>query len=340
MLRWLIPVLAFVSAEVSAREPVIDMHLHANNPAMQGPPPQAMCTPIAVMPPWDTRGDWPSVFANLSKNPPCPDPIWSPTTEEEYQRRTFAELEKYNVFAALSGDGDRPTKWKAANPGRIIALDASPNRLLTDSAAASPQLKAALEAAKSKGERAVIGELGAQYFGIAPNDPRLEPIWQAATEYDVPVGLHVGPGPPGTAYFPGLGKYRAAHSSPLLLEDVLLKHPKLRLYLMHAGYPLIDDTLALMYAHPQVYVDVGVIIYVLQRPAFYRYLQTLVDAGFGKRIMFGSDQMIWPEAIGRSIKVIEDAPFLSKDQKRDILYNNAARFLRLDDATIKRHHAM
>jgi hypothetical protein len=42
--------------------------------------------------------------------------------------------------------------------------------------------------------------------------------------------------------------------------------------------------------------------------------------------------------IERSIQVIEDAPFLTAAQKRDILYNNAARFLRLSPAEIVRHH--
>jgi uncharacterized protein len=34
----------------------------------------------------------------------------------------------------------------------------------------------------------------------------------------------------------------------------------------------------------------------------------------------------------------EEAPFLSREQKRDILYNNAARFLRLSEEEIARHH--
>ena len=71
------------------------------------------------------------------------------------------------------------------------------------------------------------------------------------------------------AYVPGAG-YRARLSSPLLLEDVLVKHPKLRINVMHAGFPMLDDTLALLYAHPQVYVDTGVIFYTQPRPAFYR----------------------------------------------------------------------
>jgi len=45
--------------------------------------------------------------------------------------------------------------------------------------------------------------------------------------------------------------------------------------------------------------------------------------------MFGSDQMWWPETIGMAIKAIESAEFLTAEQKRDIFYNNAVRFLRL-----------
>ncbi len=63
-----------------------------------------------------------------------------------------------------------------------------------------------------------------------------------------------------------------------------------------------------------------------------------MDAGFGKRVMFGSDQMNWPGVIEPAIAVIQEAPFLSEEQKRDILYNNAARFLRLSEQEIARHH--
>ena len=47
--------------------------------------------------------------------------------------------------------------------------------------------------------------------------------------------------------------------------------------------------------------------------------------------MFGSDQMIWPDAVGMAIEGVESADFLTKEQKRDIFYNNAVRFLRLDE---------
>jgi predicted TIM-barrel fold metal-dependent hydrolase len=62
-----------------------------------------------------------------------------------------------------------------------------------------------------------------------------------------------------------------------------------------------------------------------------------VDAGFGKRIMFGSDAMVWPQTIPVAIESIESAEFLTEEQKRDIFYNNAARFLRLSEAEVAKH---
>ena len=52
----------------------------------------------------------------------------------------------------------------------------------------------------------------------------------------------------------------------------------------------------------------------------------------------GTWRAYWPGAIGEAIKSIEQAPFLTESQKRDILYNNAARFLRLDEAEIRADH--
>jgi uncharacterized protein len=48
--------------------------------------------------------------------------------------------------------------------------------------------------------------------------------------------------------------------------------------------------------------------------------------------------MTWPDAIGLAVETIEQADFLSAEQKRDILYNNAARFLRLTPEQIAEHN--
>ncbi len=338
----LIALLSFAqtpAAQLDKRQPVIDMHLHVFAPDAQGPPPLGMCTPLAEMPSWDPgAGAYAETFIAMFKKPACSDPVWSPESREEMRRRTLAELSKHDVIGVLSGDSDKDIAyWRDAAPDRIIpALGDSVQPLKVD----APTV-ARVKAMKAKGDIVVLSEIGPQYQGISPADPTLEPFWKMAEDLDLPVGIHIGPGPPGAPHLmPALSGYRARLDSALVMEDVLLKHPKVRVYLMHAGYPMLDDLLAVLYTHPQVYVDVGVIVYTQPRPAFYRYLQAIVDAGFGKRVMFGSDNMVWPETIGRSIDVIEQAPFLSEGQKRDILYNNAARFLRLDQATIARHHAL
>jgi len=48
--------------------------------------------------------------------------------------------------------------------------------------------------------------------------------------------------------------------------------------------------------------------------------------------------MVWPEALEFAIESIETADYLTTDQKRDILYDNAARFLRLTEEEIDAHH--
>ena len=99
---------------------------------------------------------------------------------------------------------------------------------------------------------------------------------------------------------------------------------------MHAGYPYIEETIGIMAVYPQVYVDVGAIDWIIPRAAFHEYLRLFVQAGFGDRIMFGSDQVVWPDVIATAIEAIETADFLTSQQKRNIFFNNAARFLELD----------
>lgn len=122
---------------------------------------------------------------------------------------------------------------------------------------------------------------------------------------------------------------------PLLLEDVLARHPKLRIWIMHAGYPMIDNLLTLLQANSHVYVDVAGLIWSYPLIEVNRYIQRVVEAGFEDRVMFGTDQMYWPMLMATSISVIQDADYLTPEQKRDILYNNAARFLRLDNGESK-----
>jgi predicted TIM-barrel fold metal-dependent hydrolase len=314
----------------AAPPPVIDMHLHAMAADANGPPPLGLCAPYPEFPLAELERPWADTFIAWQKTPPCPDPVWSPRTDQALMQESIAVMTRRNVYGVLSGTPARVREWRAAAPGRFI-----PGFGFQLGREAVPPEE--LRRLRAAGDLAVFAEVTNQYAGIGPSDPRFEPYLAVAEELDMPVGIHVGTGPPGAPYL-GAEKYRAALHSALSLEDALVRHPKLRVYIMHAGWPMLDDLLAVFWAHPQVYAEVGGIVFALPRAEFHRYLRTIVEAGFGKRIMFGSDQMVWPGLIERGIATIESATYLTPEQKRDILYHNAARFLRLADEDIARHH--
>lgn len=277
------------------RPPIIDVHMHA----------------------FEKDERWTKKVPNPLTGQPM-----TATTEQAHMQATLAEMKKYNIVkAVVSNDYQAVLRWKAASPDHVISSYAFYDP-------SSPDL-AFLRREHAGGRLMALGEIGAQYAGIAPNDPKLEPYFALAEELDIPLAIHIGLSKPGIAYDDS-PKYRMALTNPLLLEEVLIRHPRLRINVMHAGWPMLDQMIALMWAHPQVYVDTGVIDWAVPRKEFHSYLRRLVEAGFGKRIMFGSDQMVWPEAIGMAIDGIESATFLTPEQKRDIFYNNAVQFLRLE----------
>lgn len=294
--------------------PIIDMHLHARDAPSS---PRRLCLPVTV-------------YGVVE--PECASPMLSPRTDEEMVKQTIGVLERRNIIGVISGYPlTRVRRFHEAAPNRLIP--AYQLNLGHDDHLSPHDLRRHIEA----GDFEVLGEIENQYVGIAPDDERMEPYWALAEDLDIPVALHLGEGYPGAPYL-GSPKYRARLGSPFLLEEVLVRHPKLRIYVMHYGSPLVDEMIAILYTYPQVYVDIGGNTWPYPRAFFYAQLKKFIDAGFGKRIMFGSDQMVWPDLIEISIAMIEEAPFLSEVQKRDILYNNAARFLRLSKEEIAKHH--
>lgn len=315
------------AAAAPPREPVIDMHVHAAAADSEGPGPQYICTPYPTWPPMDPgRGGVGAYVGSLFAAPDCPRKILGAASDEELRRRTIEMLRKHDVYGLAGGRPEVVELWRRDGGERILPAVGADKPESLPSVAELRRLHAA-------GRLTALMELTFQYNGIGPTDPRIGPYWALAEELDVPVGIHMGPGPPGTAYFATPG-YRAALSDPLLLEPVLLKHPKLRVFVVHAGWPMRERMIALMFAHPQVYAEIGVLAALYRDADFYPYLQGLIDAGFEDRILYGSDQMVWPEMIEAGISRIKQAPGLTSAQKRKILYGNASRFLRIDPAGV------
>jgi len=311
---------ALTTAQDAAKRhpPIIDMHLHAL-PAKGWPGGPSFICPGADFAAFDPRGKWDPDHWWAD----CPNPLYPAATDEELLRRILAVMDRYNVvLAATSGPLEHVRRYRQAAPSRILPG--------LNTAVADLGTPDSLRELVGKGDIAILGELAPQVEGISPEDEVLEPYFALAEELDIPVAIHVLSAQP----FFLTPRNRAALNHPLLLERVLVHHPRMRVYLMHAGWPMLDEMISLLAIYPQVYAEVAAINWLLPRKEFHRYLRGLVEAGYGKRIMFGSDAAMWPQVIGIGIEAIESADFLSEAQKRDILYNNAARFLRLDEKAL------
>src|SRR5229473_6034237 len=204
------------AAQVPPRQrlPVIDMHLHAL-PAKGWPGGPSFICPGSDFAAYDPRTKWDPNRLWAS----CPNPLFPPATDEELLRETLATMDRYNVvLAATSGPLEYVRRYRQAAPQRIL-----PGLSSAVGALGSPD---SLRELIRKGEIAVLGEIGPAIEGISPEDEILEPYLALAEELDVPLALHMlsfqSP-----YMFP---QNRAALNNPLLLEKMLIRHPKLRVY--------------------------------------------------------------------------------------------------------------
>jgi predicted TIM-barrel fold metal-dependent hydrolase len=290
--------------QAPGRGPIIDVHLHAY--------PADLAIPASPNP---ATGTLPAVKNGQAHLQAC-----------------LAEMRRLNIVKGVvsGGDGDRlaaAAHWRAADPDRILA--AAGVRGSADTPL--PEI-GVLRAAFAERRLRVLGEVTAQYAGLSLSDAKYTPYLALAEELDVPVSVHMGLGPPGISFDPCCRGFRAALGNPATLEEALNRHPTLRLNVMHGGWPYLQETVALLLTYPQTWTDLGAIDWLLPRAEFHAYLGALMRAGLGRRILFGSDQMYWPEAIGIAVDTVDAAPFLTHAEKRDIFHGNAVRFLRLEAA--------
>jgi uncharacterized protein len=298
--------------------PIIDVHHHAmdnDNGFSIGP----MCPNTPKFTASDPKTDVGQQSGWVQEE--CSPKLY-PAAKGEYMKDVLAEMERLNVTAVVFGDPKSVQKWKNAAPNRVIPgtdFEKGDDRVPLDE----------LRKDFTTGGMKVMGEIGLQYGGISPSDPSVDKYFALAEELDIPVAIHMGTGGSGRANLL-MPRFRGSAGNPLLLEELLARHPKIRVQIMHAGYPMIDNLLTLLQANSHVYVDVAGLIWSYPIKEVNRYLERIVDAGFEDRIMFGTDQFMWPKLMAHSISIVQNADYLTPEQKRDILYNNAVRFLRLD----------
>ena len=193
-----------------------------------------------------------------------------------------------------------------------------------------------LERELAAGRIRALGEMLFNYAGVQPDDPSMSPYWALAAKYDVPVFVHTGRGPgPGQGPREREGccvSYDASLGNPALLRPVLERYPDLRIALLHFGAGerpdftyFHEEALALMRDYPWVYVDMTIVSSLAPSEVYAAELRKLVDAGFGDRIMFGTDNLPAKPILER----LSAMEWLTDSQRRAILHDNAERFLRL-----------
>ncbi|WP_343522810.1 amidohydrolase family protein [Pedobacter sp.] len=259
---------------------------------------------------------------------PAPDiaGVQSSKQTTEHFKDTYAALRRTGVVkAVISGSPSSVAQWVKNDPSHIfirgLAID-SPGDFGIDTVRFEQMVR--------KKEVEVFGELGPYYSGTTLADSVWQPYLRICEKYNVPVAVHEGGGPPETPYH-GAPRARLALGDPFLIESVLVKYPKLRLYMMHSGEVWYEHAVRLMQMYPNLYSDLGVLLWVSPLTQHYavEFLKLAKTDGSLNRVMFGSDQMVWPGAIEKSIQFLNSLDFLTKEDKQNILYNNAVRFLQL-----------
>jgi hypothetical protein len=118
----------------------------------------------------------------------CAKRLPAAATDDALMSESLARLERYNIWAVTSGELDRLTAWRAAARARIIPAINFTHRDRTPEE---------LRRLVAEGTVAVFAEVGPQYGGLRVDDESYEPYLALAEELDVPVGIHLGEGPPG-----------------------------------------------------------------------------------------------------------------------------------------------
>ncbi len=117
------------------------------------------------------------------------------------------------------------------------------------------------------------------YAGFSPDDERLEPLWRYAEKKRLPVLLHMG-----TTF---VAQAPLAFTLPRLIEPVAVRHPTVKIILVHLGHPYEGECIVTIRKHENVFADVSALHY---RPwQLYNSLMLAQEYGVWHKVLFGTD---------------------------------------------------
>lgn len=136
-------------------------------------------------------------------------------------------------------------------------------------------------------------KLGPIYQGTSPLHPLYLRVFRTAERLGLPVMIHQG------AIFTSSGRLQDAN--PLLIDDVAIAFPDLRIVIAHLGHPWVFETAVVMRRHPNVYADTSALP---NRPSVLaRALVAAKEYGVLGKVLFGSDSPM--VAAGSAVAALE-----------------------------------
>jgi predicted TIM-barrel fold metal-dependent hydrolase len=104
-------------------------------------------------------------------------------------------------------------------------------------------------------------------------------VYEAAARHRLPAVIDIGPNL--------CSSVKLQYARPGLLDEVARSIPGLRMVITQMGYPWLDETLAILQNHGNVFADVGPL---LRRPWIaYDALRRAWEMGVMDQLLFGSD---------------------------------------------------
>ena len=119
-----------------------------------------------------------------------------------------------------------------------------------------------------------------------PDDEKVFPIYRKASELGISLLIHGG-----LSWEPGS---KLDPCRPLLLENVAVKFPKLKICIGHFGWPWVMDTVALMFKYPTIHADMSC-LYADTPMEFIHHTfssqvpTTWIERSLRNQVMFGSN---------------------------------------------------
>jgi predicted TIM-barrel fold metal-dependent hydrolase len=151
---------------------------------------------------------------------------------------------------------------------------------------------------------------------MAPDDPRLDPVWRASARFRKPVVIHCGPEPAVEGY----GVDTRSVSGADKLRRALDRHPGAVVVVPHLGVDQSSQFEAMLADYPDLYLDTTMAI-----SGYFPYQPDLdiVRRNPG-RILFGTDFPNLPYEWERELKVLRGLKLPAQDEEK-ILSGNALR---------------